>query len=504
MMPPASSPSVSSFAAGPAENTPPLDHVTRWAYGSGAIANGIRGVAFSVYLMFYFNQVLGVPAAIVSTAIALTLVIDAMFDPLLGRWSDTIRTRWGRRHPFIYASAIPTALFFALVWFPPQGLSNAQLGIWIFATAMLTRISISSFEITTQAMTTELTDDYTERTRLFSLRFWFLYIGQSGFAALCLLVFFAPTPEFPRGQLNPESYVGFAILGSLLMLASMLVCGLGTHRRIPFLRQAEQRAQRATARAHLGEMFLAVRNRAFLSIFGFGVLKFTAIGLFSAFSLYFQTYLFGFKASEIALLALDSVVAATIAAPLAPRMSKWLGKRASSMLFAIGGVSVGLTPLVLSYFGLFVPVGDPMLLPLMLVIGAVYGAMVAISLINTSSMLADVVEDSAVRTGRHEAGIFFGASSFMAQCSVALGILLSGIILSLAEFPPRAAPEMVTPAMIQTLLAYYIPTSALLWLAGCAILFFYPITRQRHEANLALLKARETGARGRNPASSAS
>lgn len=470
--------------------TPPLGLGTRLAYGSGAIANGVKNVAFAAYLMFYFNQVLGVSAAVVSTAIALTLVIDAVFDPLLGRWSDNVRTRWGRRHPFIYGSAVPTALFFALVWFPPATLSEAQIGIWIFVTAMLTRVSISSFEITTQAMTAELTDDYAERTRLFSLRYWFLYIGQYGFSAICLLVFFSATPEFPRGQLNPDSYVGFALLGSALILVSMLVCGLGTHSRIPYLRQAEERAERATARVHLGEMLAAVRNRAFLSIFGFGVLKFTAIGLFSAVALYFQTFLFGFGAKQLALLALDSVVAATLAAPLAPKMSQWLGKRTSSMVFALGGVSLGLLPLVLSYFGLFLPAGHPMLVPLMFAIGAVYGAMVAISLINTSSMLADVVEDSAVKTGRHEAGIFFAAASFMQQCSTALGIMLSGILLSLSEFPPKAAQGKVTPEMMQSLLAHYIPTSALLWLTGCAVLLFYPITRQRHEENLAKLKAR--------------
>jgi glycoside/pentoside/hexuronide:cation symporter, GPH family len=476
---------------------PPLSRGTRIAYGSGAIANGIKNVAFAAYLMFYYNQVIGVPAGIVSAAVALTLVIDAVFDPFLGRWSDMVRTRWGRRHPFIYASALPTALCFALVWFPPQGLSHAQIGVWIFATAVLTRVSISAFEITTQAMTAELTDSYTERTRLFSLRYWFLYVGQYGFSALCLTLFFVATPEYPRGQLNPASYVGFALLGSGLILLSILICGIGTHRRIPYLRQADRREGRIGAGVHLREMFGAMRNRAFLAIFGFGVLKFTAIGLYSATALYFQTYVFGFSAKQLALLTLDSVVAATVAAPLAPLMSKWLGKRASSMVFAIGGVALGLTPLVLAYFHLFLPPGHPALLPVMLLIGAVYGAMVAISLINTSSMLADVVEDSAVRTGQHQAGVFFAASSFMQQCSTALGIAASGLILSWAQFPERAQPNQVSADTINSLIGHYIPVSALLWLGGCAILLLYPITRQVHERNVALLRAREAEALAR-------
>lgn len=469
---------------------PPVGLVTRLSYGVGATANGIKNVAFSAYLMFFYNQVVGVPAAIVSTAIALTLVVDALVDPFLGRWSDTLRTRWGRRHPFIYGAAAPTALFFACVWFPPAGMTDLSVGIWIFATATLTRVSISSFEINTQAMTPELTENYAERTRLFSWRYWFLYIGQYGFGALCLLVFFHATPESPKGQLNPDSYVGFAILGSILIFISMIVCGIGTHSRIPYLRQAEVRESRMSFATHLKEMFGAFGNRAFLAIFGFGVLKFTAIGLYAATALYFNTYLFQLSAAQLAILTLDSVVAATLAAPLAPVMSAWLGKRTSSLVFAVAGISLGMSPLYLSWFDMFLLPGDPLLVPVMFVIGAVYSAMVAISLINTTSMLADVVEDNALKTGRHEAGVFFAASSFMQQCSSALGVVANGVILTLAGFPQRVRDGQVTEQMMDSLLSYYIPLQAVLWLAGCLILLAYPITRQRHEANVAALRAR--------------
>ncbi|QNA86322.1 MFS transporter [Sphingomonas sp. So64.6b] len=489
--------------AGAGAGAPPLTCTIRLSYGAGAIANGVKNVSFSAYLMFFYNQVVGVPAAIVSAALALTLLIDALADPFLGRWSDVIRTRWGRRHPFIYASAIPTAIFFVLVWFPPAGLSNAQIGMWVFVTAMLTRVSISAFEINSQAMTAELSDDYAERTRLFSLRYWFLYIGQYGFSAAALMVFFVATPEFPRGQLNPDSYIGFALLGSAMILVSMFVCGLGTHARIPYLRQAETRATRATVGTHFREMFGAFRNRAFLAIFGFGVFKFTAIGLYAATALYFNTYLFGLSASQLAILTLDSVVAATIAAPLAPFMSRRLGKRASSMLFAVLGVILSLSPLILTYLDLFFQPGDPRLMITLFLIGAVYGAMIAISLINTSSMLADVVEDSAVKTGRHEAGTFFAASSFMQQCSTALGLVVNGLILTWAAFPQKVKPGEVTEAMLDSLLIHYIPASLTLWVFGCAILLLYPITRERHQRNLAILEARRAEAMARMMSDSA-
>lgn len=476
---------------------PPMTLATRLSYGIGAGANGIKNAAFTTYLMFYYNQVVGVPASVVSIAIALTLLVDAVVDPLIGRWSDTTRSRWGRRHPFIYGAAIPTAVLFAAVWFPPKDASDLTYGVWIFAFAALTRMALSAFEITTSAMNPELTSDYRERTRLFSLRYWFGYAGAFGFTAFSLAVFFAATPEYPRGQLNPAGYTSFALTGAAIITIAILICGIGTHNRIPYLRQAEVRTDRRSFATHLREMGQALHNRAFLAIFGFGVLKYTAIGLYSGCSLYFATYLFKLSGAQLALLTFDSLIAATIAAPLAPVMSAWIGKRASSMFFAVGGVALGLSPLVLSYLGLFWVPGDAMLVPTLFVIGALYGAMVAISLINTSSMLADVVEDSAVKTGRHDAGVFFAASSFMQQCSSALGILATGAILTWSAFPQKPTPGGVTATMTDSLILHYVPMVITLWALGALILLFYPITKVLHEANVDVLRAREAEARAR-------
>ncbi len=474
---------------------PPVNVLTKTAYGFGAMANGIKGAAFSAYLMLYFNQVLGVPASIVGAALAATLIVDAVVDPFLGRWADVTRSRWGRRHPFMYAAAIPTAIFFYLTWFPPEGLSHMQMGWWIFAMAATTRACISAFEINAAAMAPELTSVYAERTKLFSLRYWFGYLGVYGFSAFSLAFIFIENAEYPRGQLNPESYVNFALLGAVLIFIAIAVCSAGTHNRIPYLRQTDAPEERMPLRRHLGEMFAAFRNRGFLSIFGFGVCKYTAIGLYSATNIYFGTYLFKLNTTQLAILTIDSFAAATIAAPLAPIFSRWIGKRASSMGFAIVGISIGLMPLLLSYFDMFFVPGDAMLVPTLFVVGAVYGAMVAISLINTSSMLADVVEDSAVTTGRHTSGTFFSASSFMQQCSNALGIFIAGQVLVLAQFPAGADPETIPEAAVDSLVISYIPFVICLWTVGALILLFYPITRERHEHNVEVLRAREAEAR---------
>ncbi|MBS0479968.1 MAG: MFS transporter [Proteobacteria bacterium] len=472
---------------------PPIGIGVRIAYGIGAIAPGVKGGAFTTFLLFYYSQVVGVPATIVSGAIAMTLFVDAICDPLIGRWSDVTRSRWGRRHPFMYGAIVPTALFFALAWFPPAGMSHTAIGFWIFFTAALTRMSLSAFEIAGNALAPELTDDYRERTRLFSLRYWFGYAGAYGFSAISLATFFHATNEYPRGQLNPDAYPGFALTSAALIALVIFICARGTHSRIPHLRQSTA-PPRAGLVSHLREMASSFSNRGFLTIFGFGVFKYSAIGLYTGTNLFFGTYLWKLSGGQLAILTLGGLIAATIAAPLAPIASHRLGKRTSAMLFAILGVAWGLTPLFLALNHMFLTPGDPRLMPTLLFIDATYGAMVAISLINTSAMLADVVEDSAVKTGRRDSGTFFAAASFMQQCSTAIGIYMTGRVLAWSNFPDKPAPGTVTDDMVRSLLIHYIPASMGLWTVGALILCFYPITRARHEANLEILRAREAEA----------
>lgn len=469
--------------------------LARLAYGSGAISTAVKNAAFG-YLLLYYNQVVGIPVHIVSSAIAATLIIDALVDPIIGRWSDRTNSRLGRRHPFILGAAIPTAIFFILLWFPPSGLTDVQTGVWIFAIASLTRVAVSAYDIPSTAMVPELTRDYAERTRLFSLRFWFGYVGTFAFMALSLSFFFVKTPEYPVGQLNPDGYVKFAFAGGLAMLLSILGCGLGTMKQIKGQTLvSDDKSMKLID--HFREVGSAFTHRSFMAIFAFGVLKFTAIGMATAMAIYFNTYVFGLSAKQVAVLALEAVAAATLAAPLAPYFSRVLGKKRTAITMAVLGIVINNMALVLVYFGVFWPKGHEMVVPTLLGLGAIGGSFIAISLINTSSMLADVVEDFAVKTGRHQAGVFFAASSFMQQCSAALGVMAVGYVLSAAHFPAKISPSAVTRDMEVTLLTHYVPVIFLLWMVGCMFLYFYDIDQGRHRSNVDRLRAVEAEDRAR-------
>ncbi|MEM6653782.1 MAG: MFS transporter, partial [Pseudomonadota bacterium] len=100
---------------------------TKLAYGSGAAANGIKNNGFEYFLLFYYSQVLGVDSTLVGATLMIAMVVDGITDPVVGYWSDNLKTRFGRRHPFMYLAIVPVALVYVMAWNPPEGVTGNAL-----------------------------------------------------------------------------------------------------------------------------------------------------------------------------------------------------------------------------------------------------------------------------------------------------------------------------------------------------------------------------------------
>ncbi len=261
-----------------------LSFSTRFFYGFGSVAFGVKDNGFSYFLAFFYAQVVGVPAQTVGLAIMLALVIDAFIDPIVGQLSDNTRSRWGRRHPWMYGAAIPVAVSYLLLWHPPKGWETQSLVAYLVCTAIFIRSFISCYEIPSAALAAELTTEYDERTRLLSYRYLFGWIGGLAMYGLALAVFLKPTAQYPVGQLNPEGYANYGMFAGGLMLFAILVTAVGTHRQIPFLRDPPQ--QRVTLGRLAREMFGTLANRNFLMILASSFFLYAGIGLGFSINLY--------------------------------------------------------------------------------------------------------------------------------------------------------------------------------------------------------------------------
>ncbi len=150
---------------------------TKIFQGIGALPDTFKNFAFSTFLLFYYNQVLGVRAVLASVAIMVALVIDALTDPMVGSFSDNLRSRLGRRHPLMYAASVPLGVFLYLVFSPPAGLSEIGLFAWLVAFAIATRVSMAFYLVPWNALFAEFSDDYAERTSIITFRY---LVGWTG------------------------------------------------------------------------------------------------------------------------------------------------------------------------------------------------------------------------------------------------------------------------------------------------------------------------------------
>ena len=194
-------------------------------HGLGSVAYGIKDNGFSVFLLIFYNQVLGLDAAVVGAVIMAALIFDAFADPIIGELSDRTQSRWGRRLPWLYFSAIPLGILWMLLWHPPE-LSDSMLVVWLFGTAVLVRTFVSMCEVPSIALVPELTSDYDERTRLMRYRYLFGWAGGLLILIIAYGVFFAG----PKGVTDIDGYSAYALCGALMIVFAVLISALGQHK----------------------------------------------------------------------------------------------------------------------------------------------------------------------------------------------------------------------------------------------------------------------------------
>ncbi len=452
------------------------------AYGFGAAAYGVKDLGFATFLLLFYNQVIGLPSAEVGFVIMCALLLDAFIDPAIGFLSDRTRSRWGRRHPWMYAAALPIVAGWLLLWNPPA-LGHQAMLLWVFATAVIVRTAVSAYEVPSQALTPELSADYDERTRTMAYRYLFGWAGGMVMMALAYGVFLTDV-------LDRDGYPGFALAGATAILIAILVSAIGTHSEIARLPRAEI-VSRKRFRDNLAELGETVRNRAFLTLMGAGICYYSAQGINFALSNYLYAHVWRFAGGAYQALALVLFTGVSIAFVIAPRIGRRWGKPRSAMVFMIAAALLLALPYLLRIAGLFPDPSSPAMLPVLFGIFAVNTACGVSSTILGASMMADVVEHSEIETGRRSEGVFFAGAFFVQKCTSGLGIFGAGLILALVGFPAKAEPGKVAPGTIDALTIAYIATYAALGFAAAAFYRRFPFGKAEHLAHLEQLRAEE-------------
>ncbi len=389
---------------------------TKLLYATGEITSGAKNAVLNQFLLFFYTDVIHLAPLLVGAAIALAKCWDAITDPVLGYLSDTTRSRWGRRRPYIVAAAIPLGILFALLFSPPVR-SPSVTFLYLLGIYALLNTAFTVFLAPYHAWGAQLVSDYHERTTLVQIRFLFGLVGA---------IIGTAVPVWLASQYGGDVRQGYHAVGigiGMLLTVAALVPGLTVRETV--------RAEIADASfSHfLQGLRRTVANRDFRVVFITFCMLTVAGALGEAVRVHVVKHWLKME-DFYPMIGLTFALAFTASFPLWFGLSKRFGKRQTML----GGLVLGW----------FVPLGWLLVQPgqrgAMLVFMVAAGLASGVVTLITSSAI-DVIDFDEYETGERREGAFFGVWTFGLKLSSACGIMLSGAFLWLLGYSVERADD---------------------------------------------------------------
>ncbi len=460
----------------------------KFFYASGAVANGVKGDAFTFFLLFFYSNVIGLTPGLASLAIFIALMVDAFTDPIMGVISDRTNHRLGRRHPYFLLGIIPMGLSYFMLFSIQSSwdLSQQYLFLWMLTFTILTRLGMTIFDVPHRSLGSEMSRSYTERTSIFAAREMFGWAGGLFNAFLAYTVFFKDTPEYIPGTQNPEPWIYYGMTGATLMTISVLVTYFGT---LKYRNTSSNNEISFNLKLIFSQIFIALKNKSF-QIFFFGYL-FIAVswGLNSSLQIYMNTYFWEFKSIMIASFLGIYALSTFSAFLLIPRLVLFLEKR-SILLFAIAFAAlIPPIPIVLYLNDILPDSGSWNLFFALAPFIYIANTCLSSSAIIRESMLGDISDEVELESKIGQQGLMYASSSLIGKLNTGLGILVAGLALEFIGFP-QGSEVLPNDGQIFSLAMVQGPFVAVMMIIPFGIFFFYKIDRQRHKNILSQLEVR--------------
>lgn len=458
-------------------------------YMIGTVASATKNTAISTFLMIFYNQVVGLPALTVSAILMVAMICDAFFDPLVGHISDNWRSSLGRRLPLMYLSVIPLTICFILLWMPPEGWSPIALHIYLAVNLLGVRLFDTFFELPHLALVPELSSDYHQRTRIFTIRSLCESAGGLAISLLAYNVFMKEAADGSGGILSGHGYTAFALFCGVTIFASIWACaaglrrwGLGKPDGVTLLSAAADTEETLSS----ARIFRGVAGHSSLvALIAAMMLIAVASGTGGALGIYWMLYFFRFSQAEITLLSLPAMLGFIVVA-LLPAITRRLGKRDAAIILCWLYGFAGAIPM-LARMANWVAADSPLLFAMVAAQCFLGPASIIMVFTCFSSMAADLVEVVQIHTGRRSEGLLLSSISFSRKLMAGAGTLVAGLILTAVSFPQGAERGQVPPTVMTEMIGIYLAIKALLFLAATVMLLRYRHSLASHENSLRTL-----------------
>ena len=439
-------------------------------------------------LLIYYNQVLGVSGTLSGIAVAIALAVDAITDPAVGSYSDGFRHKLGRRHFFMFASIVPLSLCYFLLFWPPEGLSEFALFLWLVVFAVLTRTALTFFHVPYLALGAEMSVNYQERTQIAAIRQAVGMLGSLLVVWLTWNVVMVASPEEPTPQLTREPYFGFAVMSALVMGGFMLICTLGVMSVLPMLSKVQNDHPEFSLKQVYLDVFEALKNKSFFALFWGSLIFAVFLGVHTALSMHTKTFFWQLDTTSIEYIQYAGIAGGVLGLGVIGLFHRIFDKRMTLIIGVTLYTCTQTIPVVLQLIGLMPT--DPFVLRWTLVTLQAFGYMGIIhASVSGISMMGDLTDEHELKHGRRQEGVYFGSFNFALKCTTAAGSLIAGFGLDLVSFPDGAVPGEV-PTDILANYGFFSISLVVMAFVGIWVFWPYNMLRDRHSEVLRQLEER--------------
>ncbi|WP_371765603.1 MFS transporter [Massilia sp.] len=456
-------------------------------FGSGQVVEASITFVAATFLLYYLTNVCGLDPAVAGMVLFVSLVVDAIADPLIGSASDRLKSRWGRRLPFMIAALpILTVAGCALFMIPTGYGSKVTLACALAANIVL-RLGTSCYALPYSSLTAELTSDYNERSSIAAYRALFNFVG----AVACVMPAFQLIFNAPGQMSSAPAYAKLGLLLAGVVLVAGLICVAGIWKIAAprTMHEVEIAAQHKSVASDVRDL---LRNRSFVLLFVIVLVFLIASGSLQALNLYVYKYYWHLAPDQTQSSVLALQIGGLIGIPIAALMLKKMEKRTVMIIGILIVILAQGLPWPLREAGLLVGVPH---ITVVCSMSAGFGLSSAMLFICAQSMLADAIDEHEHLFGTRCEGLYYSSVVFASKAAVGIGSLLAGVMLAAVGL--KGAENAITSPQLsessaQILAMLWGPGHALLFLIVIPLLMGYRIDRKEHNRIIAALAARHS------------
>jgi GPH family glycoside/pentoside/hexuronide:cation symporter len=433
------------------------------ALGAGGLSLFLGTAAIGSFAIPFYQMTLKLDPAWLAAALVAPRLLDAFIDPIVGRFSDNLHTRFGRRKPLVALGALIQGVAFGLIWMVPPDWGQVALATWLVVTQLVFYIGFSLFSVPLLALQYEITPDYDERTRVSAVSGFFGKVGEVGYNYVFPIASSVLFVSVISGVRTLGWFVGILLLGLVGLLPALFV-------RERYFRKAEKQ-EKVRLWTSLQAAF---SSRAFTILVGLTLLQIVAGMFASNLDRYILVYYLNggnvaagemWKGNLSVAYAVVGIISIYPVNWLAQRIGKTGTLTAAFALTLVGAAGKWL---------LYTPGYQWKIVFDALLCGPVW---IAINVL-TPAMLADICDEDELRSGLRREGVFGAIFSWIQKMGYSTAFFGAMLSLKLTGFDAALGGAQSPDAILRLRLILTLSTAAWAILA-ITLLRFYPLDRRR-------------------------